>query len=502
MEFLQKHPLSSAFVLGAISALSFAPLYWLFCFVIAFVLMWQILSKIQSYKKTALTGYLFGFGHFMAGFYWISNALLIDIPTFGWLYPITLFGLGAVFGTFFIIPFLIGRFFQNRGLWVQLLAFSAGFVLMEYVRAYIFTGFPWNMAGTVFAFSDTFIQSASVIGTYGLSFVFCLISASFYAILKKQYKSGLFVLTALIALILIFGEFRLRAIPQNDSEIKVRLVQPSIDQSLKWDEDALENNLQTYIDMSAQEPLDQIKFVVWGETATAFDLEHSLYFQNLIRRAIPQNGYLMTGMLRFDPLEQKIYNAMGVFDDTAQMVAFYDKNHLVPFGEYIPFRRYLPSFLRPVTNLITDISTTQKYKQLNLEGLPPFSALICYEIIFPDQILDRQNKPSFIVLVSNDGWYGDSFGPYQHLSSAKMRAVEEGITIIRSANNGISAVIDPMGHIIAKIPLNQKGIQDVYLPSLLSVPTFYASYNFSFYFLCALICFLVILFIWSVVYKR
>ncbi len=502
MEFLQKHPLSSAFFLGALSALSFAPLYWLFCFVIAFVLMWQILSEIQSYKKTALTGYLFGFGHFMVGFYWISNALLIDIPTFGWLYPVALFGIGAVFGIFFIFPFLIWRFFQNQNLWIRLLAFSSSFVLMEYLRAYIFTGFPWNMAGTVFAFSDTFIQSASVIGTYGLSFIVCIISASCYATLKKQYKSGISVLSILMILMFSFGTLRLKSISQNDSEIKVRLVQPSISQSLKWDENALENNLQTYIDMSAKEPFNNVRFVVWGETATAFDLEHSPYFQAKIKRAIPQNGYLMTGMLRFDEKSKKIYNAMGVFDDKGQMIDFYDKNHLVPFGEYIPFRKYLPSFLRPVTNLITDISTTQKYKQLNLKNLPPFAALICYEIIFPDQVLDRQNKPSFIVLVSNDGWYGNSFGPYQHLSSAKMRAVEEGITIIRSANNGISAVIDPMGRVIAKIELNQKAFQDVYLPQTLNVSTFYANCNFSIYFLIVLIGFLVFLLCKAIVYKR
>lgn len=502
MLILKKHPFISAFLAGALSALSFAPLYLLPLFMIGLMIIWYASDLFLSYKKTALIGYLFGFGHFMIGFYWIGNALLIDAPTFGWLYPITLLGCGAFFGAFFIFPLIAWRFFKNSSLWTRISAFSAVFVIMEYIRACFLTGFPWNMAGSIFTFSDILIQSASVIGTYGLSFMICCFTGSLYAIFQKKYQSGIFVLSSILILLTGFGIHRLKRIPENKSELQVRLVQPSIPQSMKWDEESLEDNLQTYISMSVQNRPNEVRFVVWGETATAFDLEYSPYFQDQIRKAVPQNGYLMTGMLRYDDSSFKMYNSMGVFDDQANMVAFYDKNHLVPFGEYIPFRAYLPSWLHPVTNMIADISVTQKYKKIKIPGLPPFSALICYEIIFPDEILDRIDKPSFIVLVSNDGWYGNSSGPYQHLSSAKMRAVEEGITIIRSANNGISALIDPMGRIIEQIDLNEKAFRDIKLPNTLSVPTFYATTNFSKYFLTFLIALLALLGLKTRVYKH
>lgn len=493
MPFLKRHPYISIFAAGALSSLSFAPLYIIPLLMLGMSFAWYTADLFQSFKKSVLIGYLFGFGHFMTGFYWVGNALLVDISSFGWLYPIALFGLGSFFGLFLIPPFMVWYFFKKVSLWERLCAFSATFVLMEYLRAYFLTGFPWNMAGSIFAFSTVTIQSASFIGTYGLSLIACFMSAGLYALFQKKYKSGFSVLITLSGFLIIFGFYRLTSLSFQPSEIKVRLVQPSIPQSMKFDKNSLENNLQTYIDMSRQNASDDISFVVWGETATSFDLEHSPYFQAKIQEAVPQNGYLMTGMLRYDS-SYRLYNTMGVFDKNGKMVTYYDKNHLVPFGEYIPFRKYLPSFIHPVTNAITDLSVTEKYKKLHVKGLPPFSALVCYEIIFPDQVLNRSDKPSFIVLVSNDGWYGNSFGPYQHLDAAKMRAVEEGITIIRSANNGISAVIEPTGRIRKRLALNEKGILDITLQKPFNIQTFYASSHFSTILFVVLSAFLIILF--------
>ena len=468
-----KHQKTMLFLLGVLGAFGFAPVYAWPLFVFSLTVAFLAADEAENLKQAAIRGYVFGFGFFGAGFYWIGNALLIDILSFGWLYPIVLSASGAFFGLFWVVPFVFWRYLDKNRPWAKVLGFASVFVLCEYLRSFLLTGFPWNMLGSMFGFSLILLQTASVFGVYGLSFLVLLITGAVYAFIQKRKKSACFVIGVVLALMTGFGFWRLKNIETTDSQIKVRLVQPSIAQSLKWDRAALEDNLNTYIQMSRQDGLKDVNLVVWGETATIFNPEESIYYRNLIRQAVPENGYLATGLLRYDEKNGALYNSFSVIDRFGQTVAFYDKNHLVPFGEYIPFRKYLPSWVRPVANQIADFSRGEKFKVLSVNGLPPFGALICYEVIFPDEIINRQNKPAFIVLVSNDGWYGQSFGPYQHFEAARMRAVEEGITIIRSANNGISAVISPIGAVKGRIGLNVKGIQDAYLPKKTGVETIY-----------------------------
>ena len=468
-----KHPKTALFFAGALCSLGFAPVYVLPLSFLGFLFAFIICDESAGYKRSALTGYLFGFGFYAAGFYWVSNALLIDVQTFGFLYPIALLGLGAFFGLFFILPFMVWHALKNAGVWAKVFGFSSAFVLMEYLRSFLLTGFPWNMIGTMFGFSDICMQTASVVGTYGLSFILLVFIGAFYAMFRKQYKISAMLVACILALMIGFGFHRLGSYDRTESDLRVRLVQPSIPQSMKWDRESLEDNLQTYVDMSRENGFENVKFVVWGETATAFDPRFSAYYKELIKRAVPENGYLMTGLLRYDEQKDELYNSLSVIDAEGQTVAFYDKNHLVPFGEYIPFRKFLPDWIRPVANQVADFSKGKKYKTFELKGFPKFGALICYEVIFEDEVINRHDKPQFLIVVSNDGWYGQSSGPYQHLLSARLRAVEEGITIVRSANNGISAVINPLGEIVSQIGLNEKGSRDIYLPQVLSLSTLY-----------------------------
>ena len=468
-----KHQKTALFVLGILSAFGFAPVYAWPLFIVGLISAFFTIDEAKNLKQAAVRGYAFGFGFFCAGFYWIGNALLIDVLTFGWLYPIALLATGAFFGLFWIAPFMMWRYLSENRPWAKVVGFASVFVLCEYLRSFLLTGFPWNMLGSMFGFSDCLLQTASVVGAYGLSFLVLLTTGAGYVFIKKRRKSAGLVVVLVLALMTGFGFWRLKNYETADSKIKVRLVQPSIAQSLKWDKAALEDNLNTYVQMSSQDDFKDVKLVVWGETATAFNPEESIYYKELIKSAVPEDGYLVTGLLRYDENNDALYNSLSVIDNSGQTVAFYDKNHLVPFGEYIPLRKYLPSWVRPVANQIADFSKGEKFKILNVKGLPPFGALICYEVIFPDEIINRRNKPQFIVLVSNDGWYGQSFGPYQHFEAARMRAIEEGITIVRSANNGISAVIKPTGVAAGRIDLNAKGVEDVYLPEVLSVGTIY-----------------------------
>ncbi len=489
-----KHQKTTAFILGALASLGFAPFFVVPLVFICFVSIWLIADTINSYKKAALLGYVYGVGFFSAGFYWIGNALLIDVARFGFLYPITLLALGAFFGLFMILPFVFWHYFVRKNICFKIGAFAIVFVLMEYLRSFLLTGFPWNMLGTVLAFDARFIQLASVGGTYLLSLIVLILAGSIYACAKGFLKSGLFVFCVVSAFVVAFGFYRISTYQAQPSNIKIRVVQPSIKQSMKWDENELEKNLDTYIKMSQTKGLNNVQFVVWSETASAFDPRKSHYIQNKIKQAVPKNGYLVTGLIRYDDEMQKAYNSVSVINDQGNTVAFYDKYHLVPFGEYLPFSQFLPEWMSPIARVLSDLSSGEKLKNIDLNGVFKFGVLICYEIIFPDEVVNRNDKPMFLFVLSNDAWYGQSSGPYQHLVSAQMRAVEEGITIIRGAGNGVSALIDPMGRVVSSLELNQKGVFDVELAQNSTVETIYSKIK-SVYIQGLLLVFLFVLFL-------
>jgi apolipoprotein N-acyltransferase len=466
---------TTALIGGALSALVFPPVYLWQVFMPVLLGMWCLCNKLASYKQTAALGYFYGFGFFAAGFYWVGNALLIDIATFGWLYPIALAAAGAFFGLFMILPFVMWRF--SGGIIGKVAGFAAAWVLMEWLRSFLLTGFPWNMLGTAWAFHPVFIQTAALWGTYGLSFIMLIWCGTLYGDIcggSNKYGAAFILIPVLL---LGFGAWRIHNYPQIDSDITVRLVQPSIPQQMKWNRESLEDNFYQYVNMSAESGLDKVDFVIWGETAMPFSLDYDNVYRQEILQAVPPRGYLITGALRQGDAQDdyNYFNSLFVLNKKGDIEGFYDKHHLVPFGEYIPLRRFLPKWVRPVTNAVADFGVGKQYKNIKLEKIPAFGALICYEIIFPDEVINRANPPQWLVVLTNDGWYGNSAGPYQHLVAAQMRAVEEGIAIVRSANSGISAVISPIGKILKDIPLNKKGVVDVKLPYHSKISTFYGS---------------------------
>lgn len=470
MNKIRQYKKTAALLLGMLSALAFAPLYAVPVLVLSLSLVWMLADRAENRKQAAVIGYWYGFGMFAAGFYWVGNALLIDAESFGWLYPLALAGAGAFFGLF-AVPAFVGRFMCRKP-WSKILVFGALWVVAEWLRSFILTGFPWNLLGTVWAFDPLFIQTAALWGTYGLSFVTILLSGGIYLLMNGKWKSGLALTIGVVVALVVFGQWRLSKADAQSSDIVVRLVQPAIPQQMKWNRDVLEDNLNRYVELSRADGWENVDFVIWGETAAPFYLDPEEVNWRTAVRAVPPQGYLITGSLRFDGYQT--YNSLFVLNEEFKLIDYYDKNHLVPFGEYIPLRDYLPDWVRPVANQIADFGTGEPFKTIKLENLPPFGALICYEIIFPDEVINRKNKPSWLVLLSNDGWYGHSAGPYQHLAAARMRAVEEGLTIVRSANTGISAVITPFGTMSGVIGLDQKGYADVRLPQQMSVDTAYS----------------------------
>lgn len=470
-----------AFVLGMLSVTILPPhdAFWLGF--VTFPTFLLLINAAETKKAAFAVGYWFGFGYFACNMAWIGNALLIDAVRFGWLYPLTLAAAGGFFGLFVAFPALLSKLFN--GIFARYLSFSAFWVVFEWIRSFIFTGFPWNLLGSSLMFSNTMLQAAAVIGTYGLSlFVIMSFTAPALYLYTPNRKTAL--AASLIPLLLAttvygYGFWRLKQTDTTPSDFTVRIIQPSIPQAMKWNTKKLQDNFAEYIKLSQAPGLEKIKIVVWGETATPFPLDFEPQYLAQIAKAVPPQGYLITGLVRYQYHngEFRPLNSMFAITDDGKIVASYDKSHLVPFGEYIPLRSILPKWIRPVTNAVTDFLPGNGPSVTKLPKIPGFGTLICYEIIFPHQIINPDNRPDWLINLTNDGWYGDSQGPYQHLATTRLRAIEEGRTIVRAANTGISAVISPCGEIIASIGLNKKGWLDANLPKQMFLPTIYGRFG-------------------------
>lgn len=473
-----RFPPLPAFLLGTLAVAALPPFYFFPLLFISFGGLLWLIGRAPSPAAAFRTGYAFGFAFFAFGLSWVGNALLIEAETFGWLYPVVLLASGAFFGLFAAVPAWLSYYFRHSvSRW---LAFASLWVIFEWIRSFFLTGFPWNLIGTVLAFDNALLQFASIGGTYALSLL-VILACSAPALLAGGLSSRR--LLAVIAFSLgtlvflwTFGSLRLRHENPERSDITVRLVQPGIPQAMKWNNNTLENNLGEYIKFSSLPGLEKIDFVIWGETASPFPLDLDLEHNLKIRPAVPPQGYLVTGQIRYGADKNNRYtprNAMLILTPQGKTAAFYDKSHLVPFGEYIPLRSWLPQWIRPLANAIGTFTAGNGPARINLPGYPPLGALICYEVIFPGQIVSPAQRPQWIINLTNDGWYGDSAGPRQHFVSTRLRAIEEGITIVRAANTGISAVISPYGTVLGQLALNQTAILDEKLPKTLQVFTTY-----------------------------
>lgn len=467
---------SFAFLSGGVAAFIFPPFVSnLFGYVALIFFLAMLFEPNRSKKSLFWLAYVFGFSFYGVSFAWICNALLIDGQKFLAFVPAVFLAIGAFFALFWALPALALSW--GRSIYARVLFFCSAFVIFEWIRSFIFTGFPWNLLGTALSFDVRLIQGAAYFGTYGLSLLL-LLMLSGAAMVVSGFFSRRFDVKALAFTgipMLILGGFAITYQPLQKGDFTVRLVQPSIPQTFKWNRQMAEDNFHQYINLSKSQPFDNVRLVVWGETASPFYLDRDERHLQEVTAAIPENGFLITGLLRAG-MENGVFvpfNSMFVIDKQGNIRDYYDKSHLVPFGEYLPLRDYLPSFMEPVANVVGDLGRGEKFKNLQVAELPLMGGAVCYEVIFPKGVINPLHKPEILVVVANDGWYGISAGPYQHLVAAQMRAVEEGVTVIRSANTGISAVVSPYGDIYGKIALNEIGISDVDLPKQLSRATLY-----------------------------
>ncbi|MBP7710542.1 MAG: apolipoprotein N-acyltransferase [Rickettsiales bacterium] len=483
---LQKNKFLISLAAGALGSLAFAPLHIFILAPIALSVFYFLLDGAAKRKEIFWLGFAFGFGHFLVGIYWIAISLLVDAASFAWLIPFALTLIPSALALYLALFALLYKFcvskFKLNFSYQKILTFALLWVIFEILRSLLFTGFPWNLLGYIWMFDEHFAQSASIFGIYGLSFfavLICLLPTLFFD--KKPNKIFATILVTLFVTNAVYGYLRV-----DDSKIvtnpktKLRLVQGNIKQEMKWDAQEKYKNLLKHIELTNSKSLDDISAVIWSETAVPYVIEEGSELLAKLRQATPPEGVLITGALRlgyFDESKTQISNAWNsVFTLNQSGISnTYDKHHLVPFGEYIPLQNYVP-FVEKITEGAMGFSEGEGAQTLAAQGFS-FSPLICYEVIFSDEILNKNSRPDLFVNVTNDAWFGKSSGPYQHFDMSKMRAIEYAIPMARVANTGITAFIDPFGRVINKINLNQSGFIDVNLVSSLA-PTIYEKYKY------------------------
>jgi apolipoprotein N-acyltransferase len=480
---------AAAFGAGGLSALALPPFNAVPVLIVSFgVLLWLMdgtrrarLKRFHAIVRAFGIGWCFGFGQFLFGLYWISNALLVDAPSFAWAVPLSMAALPAGLALFPAFGLAIAGAVWPSGLGrTALLALV--WVGAEWIRGHALTGFPWNLIGYVWTDLGPIAQGAALFGIYGLSLMTVLVMTVPATLVDAGghfVRAKILVGFCAAAMAALWGWGSLRLADANlgaHSDVVVRVVQPNIPQHLKWRADRRRANFERLLDLTSAGGVDAVTHVIWPEAATPYYLEHNAPRREEIAVRLAPGQVLLTGALRtaFKPGDTRQYwNSLLGLDGSGHVIQAYNKSHLVPFGEYLPLRSVLGRLgFDKLTTGLGDYSVGVGRQTLEVPGVPPFSPLICYEVIFPGAVTAEGSRPSWLLNLTNDGWYGISTGPLQHFAMARMRAIEEGLPLVRSANTGISAVIDSYGRPVAKLGLGQGGIIDVPLPRAAPPPPY------------------------------
>ena len=496
-----------ALAAGALSVLAMAPFNaWPVLFltfpVVVFLIDGAGAGRLRGVPAAALAGFWFGLGYFVPGLYWIGYAFLVDAQTFGWLLPFAVLGLPAYLALFTAFGFALARLLWTRHA-SRVISLAISLTVSEWLRGHLLTGFPWNTFGYALSEPLALAQTASLVGLWGLTFLSVAIFAS-PALLVDGRSHGrkgslspwfspslspwLAPVAALLVLVAMgtFGAVRLSRHPtQMVADVKLRIMQPNLQQDTKFNYAAKADVMRKYLTLSdrASAPnstgVRDASILIWPESAFPFFLTREADAMAQIADLLPKGTVLITGSVRAPDLPPgtritRAYNSIYVIDHDGSVLSIYDKLHLVPFGEYLPFQDWLEALgLEQLTKIQGGFIAGNLRRIMQIPGAPPALPLICYEAIFPADIAMRGDRPGWIVNLTNDGWFGISTGPYQHLQQARLRAIEQGLPVVRAANTGISAVIDPTGRLVARLGLGIEGVLDSNLPSAIP-PTVYA----------------------------
>lgn len=461
--------LAGAAALGAACALGQAPVGAWPVFLAAMALLAGLWRSAPGWRSAAAIGWAAGAGHFALALSWIVEPFLVDAARHGWMAPFALAGMSAGMGLVWAGGFALGRL--AGGGWA---AFIAALTLAEAFRTYAFTGFPWAQPGHVWIGTPA-LHWASLGGSLLLSAIALSASIGLWLCLRRNWIAGAATAAAIAALHL--GGAALAPAPGAVADRPVvRLVQPNAPQSEKWDPDLGRIYRERLAAYSAAPAAGGVRpdLVAWPEAAVSAP-------QGGLERALAQaaaaaGAPVALGILREEGGRR--FNSLAVADGRGRLAGLYDKHHLVPFGEYIPFSGLLKGLVSGglAAGLGGGYAAGPGPAVIEVPGLGPALPLICYESVFPQDVGGAPRRAGFMLLVTNDAWFGTVSGPHQHLAQARLRSAEQGLPMVRVANTGISAVIDSAGRVTASIPLGEAGWIDAPLPAA-AAPTLYSRFG-------------------------
>ncbi len=469
--------LATAVGLGVLSALALPPVHAVPILLVTVPGLLVMLRAAPTGWRAFWVGFAWGWGFFAAGLYWVTYAILTEAARFWWLVPTAVPAMALPLALFVAGPATLA--WRARGGWPRVLVFAGAWVGFEMLRGWVFTGFPWNLLGTVWAFGALPIQAAAWIGVHGLSLATVILAAT-PLLGRRAMLGGLAALAGFAA----FGVARLWPAEPAPQPVGLLVVQGNIAQELKWRADQRVAILRRYIDMTReaaaaamrQLPEGDRLVVIWPETAVPFLLDNDRQVRELVATALPPGSMLLTGTVRVefgpDQRARRAFNSLVAIDPSGEVRGVADKVTLVPFGEYMPLSGLLP--IRIVQGGM-DFTAGEALRAVRAGWVPPFGALICYEVIFPASVVPAE-RPAWLVNVTNDAWFGTSAGPWQHLAAARMRSVEEGLPLARAAQTGVSAVFDARGREVARTGLGETGVLMAPLPAARE-PTLFARFG-------------------------
>lgn len=469
----------------------------------------DVSSRFAGWRATAATAWAFGFGFFISGLYWIGSAFLVEADAFAWMIPFVAMILPGGLALFFALAAVAARAVARHGP-ARVIAYVLAFALAEWLRGHVLTGFPWNAAGYSLSVSDWLVQATAIWGLYGHTVITLLIALA-PALLagpgiapgRRHVAAVLCLALGMPVLLYGFGAWRLSGPePVDVADVRLRIVQPNIAQKDKWRPELRAANFSRLLRLSqAEDDAAGITHVIWPESAPPFLLADNADARALIAHMLPPGAHLITGAVRAEPLPRarpdgrwaRFFNSVMVLDSDARILDVYDKAHLVPFGEYLPAQGLLEAIgLQQLTRQRGGYASGPGPRPMSVPGAPSVGPLVCYEVIFPGSVVSDQ-RPQWLLNTTNDAWFGNSIGPRQHFYQARMRAVEEGLPVIRAANTGISAVIGPKGQVRAILELGQAGVLDQPLPAQID-KTVYSRNGDTIFLIMIAVCVLTILY--------
>lgn len=472
---MPRQRLGVALVAGAASALGFAPLeLWPFT-VAGLAVLLLLVGGLTRMRSALATGWWFGFGHFICGQYWIAHAFQFQAnmpPWLGWVAVALLSMLMAIYPAAAAgIAWRIGR---DSLAW-RVAALAPAWMLTEWLRGYLFGGFPWNPLGVTWLPLSGVAQMAAFVGALGLSGLMIAAGGALALLASNQRAMAGRVVGALTAAGLVGMLLMGQALPPTAT--RLHIVQANIGQDQKWRPDAEERNLQRYealtrASIAAHGP----GLVLWPEAAVPAVLDEEAPVRRRLGELVAGGGLLLTGApkaIRNRSGEAiAARNSLFVIDAKGRWLDRYDKAELVPFGEYLPLRPLLTAIgVNRLAPGDLDFWPGPGARTLHLPGFPAVGPLICYEVVFSGRVADRADRPRWLLNASNDAWFSDG-GAWMHLAQARLRAIEEGLPVARATPTGVSALIDPRGRVLATFGRDRAGSLSVLLPSPLP-PTLY-----------------------------